>query len=297
MNARSSATPELYRVILGSSGPTIVFLPGLGGTTRYWEQRVIPLQGRYRIVLVDLLGFGNSPKPWIRYDVDAHVDALHRALEDLGPISIVGHSLGAMLAVAYAARYHAQIQSMTLIGLPYFGSARHAYKYLRHGPVRGGYFYTNTLLAIAVCIFTRRVIGWLLPYVLKRFPKEVAEDLVKHTWRSSTSSLWSVVYGYDLRRDFRDLEKRIRVLLIHGAQDVIAPLGPIRKLAELRPGTRLEIFPDSDHHPFLQETNACLKLVGHAVRVSDEITVSSRSTSRGLFGTSYPKSATVRSQA
>lgn len=84
-----------------SDGHTVVFLPGLGGTTRYWASRVAALQDRYRIVLVDLLGFGDAPRPWIRYGVARHVEALGDALRPYGRATLVGHSLGALLAIAY----------------------------------------------------------------------------------------------------------------------------------------------------------------------------------------------------
>ena len=50
---------------MGSRGSTLAFLPGVGGTTRYWETRVAPLAQEHRLRLIDLLGFGKSPKPWI----------------------------------------------------------------------------------------------------------------------------------------------------------------------------------------------------------------------------------------
>ena len=34
-------------------------------------------------------------------------------------------------------------------------------------------------LTMAACIFTRRVLGWLLPYLIRSVPREVAEDLGK----------------------------------------------------------------------------------------------------------------------
>jgi len=62
--------------------PRLVFIPGLSGTTRYWEGRLGALEKNYRILLVDPLGFGDSPKPWSRYTVDRHVDALYQTLKN-----------------------------------------------------------------------------------------------------------------------------------------------------------------------------------------------------------------------
>ena len=97
--------PTLYSKEIASDGPTLVFLPGVGGTTRYWERRIAPLAAMYRLLLVDLLGYGRSPKPWTTYSVERHIAELHRVLDGRDHLTLVGHSFSAILAVAYAARY------------------------------------------------------------------------------------------------------------------------------------------------------------------------------------------------
>lgn len=255
----------LHLEVRGQGAETLVFISGLGGTTRYWASRLQSIEDRYRIVLVDLLGFGESPKPWTRYSVDEHVVALRRALQPLGPISLVGHSLGALLTVAYASRFPEQIRTITVIGMPNFGSRQRAYRYFRRGPVRGGIVYTNVFLTMVACVTTRRLLGWILPYVVRSVPREVAEDLVKHTWRSSTSSLWEVVYRYDAGHDLQRLPPHIPVLLIHGDQDVMAPLDLIEQLANSQPQWRLCVMAGVDHHPFLRDPEGCLALIDRLV--------------------------------
>jgi pimeloyl-ACP methyl ester carboxylesterase len=71
----------LHVVERGTRGPTLVFLPGVGGTTRYWDSGVAPLASDSRLLLVDPLGFGRSPKPRTTYSVERHVAELRRVLE------------------------------------------------------------------------------------------------------------------------------------------------------------------------------------------------------------------------
>ena len=118
--------------------------------------------------------------------------------------------------------------------------------------------YTNVILATITCILTRRVFGWLLPRILTDIPRAVAEDLVKHTWRSSTSSLWEVVYRYDAAPDLHSLDESLPVLMIHGREDDVAPFAAIKKLAEEQPNWRLEALDGVDHHPFLRNPLLCL---------------------------------------
>ena len=68
-----SVRGPLYVRQLGTAGPTLAFLPGIGATTRYWALVVAPLAATARLLLVDLLGFGRSPKPWTTYTVDRHL--------------------------------------------------------------------------------------------------------------------------------------------------------------------------------------------------------------------------------
>ena len=259
--SRRDRDPELFVKIFGSGVRTLVFVAGLGGTTRYWETRVTELAQEHRIVLVDLLGFGRSPKPWVKYSVERHVDALRRVLAPLGPVTLVGHSLGALIAAAYAARHTETVERLVLISLPHFGSQDAAYTYMRQGPVKGGLIYTNVLLTMLACIITRRLLGRILPYLIRDIPREVVEDLVKHTWRSSTSSLWDVVYRHDVADDLRILEPVHNVLCIHGSDDIMAPLAPVRALAEAFSNVQLCVLEGLDHPPFLREPERCCELI------------------------------------
>ncbi len=192
----------LFTTVDGDGTPTIVFLPGIGATTRFWTYVLTTgagpsLPGRH--LLIDLLGFGRSPKPWTTYDVERHISELHRVLAPVGRIILVGHSLGARLAIAYAARYPEQIERLVLVSLPFFGDAEQAKRFFRDKGANG-WIWTHLVPMALMCLFSRRLLGWAFPYLISSVPREVAEDLTQMTWRSSTSTIWEVIYGYDLAR-------------------------------------------------------------------------------------------------
>lgn len=60
---------------------------------------------------------------------------------------------------------------------------------------------THMIPAAIARVVRRRLLGWALPSRLPDLPREVAEDLAAMTWRSSTSTLWEVIDGYDLAAD------------------------------------------------------------------------------------------------
>lgn len=254
--------PPLYTKELGTRGPTLVFLPGVGGTTRYWETRVAPLAHDQRLLLIDLLGFGKSPKPWIRYTVDRHVAELRRVLGGREPFTLVGHSFGAVAAVAYAARYPEQMKGLVLMSLPCFGGLERALQYYRRrgGPDR--WLMTNVVLAAVTCVVTRRLLRRLLPRLLSDMPREVAEDLVQHTWLSSTSTIWDGVYRHDVARDADRLPDELPVLCLHGDRDVTAPLEFVRRLVEGRSPWTLRVLSEVDHHPLLRDSASCRTAIG-----------------------------------
>lgn len=264
MEWRAKRRAALSHERLGESGPLLVFLHGVGGTTRYWHSRVAPLAGAHRLLLVDLLGFGGSPKPWERYTVERHVEALHPILEGQGPLTLVGHSFGAVAAVAYAARHPREVERLVLLSLPYFGSEARALDHFRNAASPDRWVMTNMAFAAVTCIVTRRVMRRVLPRLLPDMPRDVLDDLVRHTWRSFTSTLWEGVYRHDLAEDASRLPADVPVVLLHGARDATAPLDGVRRLAAGRSGWTLRVLPGADHHPLLRDPAWCLGAIRSA---------------------------------
>jgi pimeloyl-ACP methyl ester carboxylesterase len=68
-------------------------------------------------ISLDLLGFGDSSKPPIRYDVAQEVAFVRQFVTELGltHMTIVGHSFGGWVAAAYAIAYPAQVDRLILV--------------------------------------------------------------------------------------------------------------------------------------------------------------------------------------
>lgn len=246
----------LHMIKTGTEGPTLVFIPGLSGTTRYWQGRLGALEKNYRVLLVDPLGFGDSPKPWSRYTVERHVEALYQTLKNETRFVLIGHSMGTLLSIAYAARHPEQVEKLVLLSIPFFGGAREARRFFSSQPVPYGWFFSNMVLAAVICVLTRRVFGRLVPYLRRDLPREVAADIVKHSWRSFTSSFWEVICNYNAKRD-ADALGNLPVLCIHGDQDDTAPLAGAMTLANGRQNWQVLILSGVDHHPWLRAPQIC----------------------------------------
>ncbi len=86
------------------SGEKMIFLHGLGGTTRAWKRLMEHMPEDLDIYLIDLLGHGESDAPEIDYTVSAQFQVLREfiSLNNNGDSYIVGHSYGGWVAAYYA---------------------------------------------------------------------------------------------------------------------------------------------------------------------------------------------------
>lgn len=246
-----------------AGGPArFVFLHGLGATSRYWT---CTRPRRPDAAYIDLFGFGGSPRPLVRYTLDRHLAMLRTVLSGQRGYVLVGHSLGAALALAYAARHPDDVDGLVLLGLPHYGSRRAAVRWLRQHP--SGWITTNLATTAVACVLTRRVLGPLLPRLLPNYPREIAEDLVAHNVLSSTTSLWEVLYGHDLAIDAAALPDHIVVHAVHGNQDTTAPITAVRTLAAAR-GWQFAELDGIDHHPWLHAPAACDQTLADLARAN-----------------------------
>lgn len=125
MEREEGTTKRLYFEAAGH-GPPILFLHGLGMGRKVWEPIVQRLKSQYRCIWFDMYGFGDHKPPqelrhisfdeWI-----TEVQDIMQALE-LSKIHLVGHSLGSLVALAFAAQYPSLCLSVTAIStFPEFG--------------------------------------------------------------------------------------------------------------------------------------------------------------------------------
>jgi pimeloyl-ACP methyl ester carboxylesterase len=102
-------------------GRPLIFIHGWLGSWRYWVSSMDALSEDYRVYAFDLWGFGDSDKSRDRYTVENYVDLLHAFVMELGvvtPAPLVGHALGAAVAVSFALEYPALAERIMAVSLP-----------------------------------------------------------------------------------------------------------------------------------------------------------------------------------
>ena len=101
------------------NGRTVLLLHGKNFNGYYWEStaRMLWMAG-YRVLIPDQIGFGKSSKPR-RYQFSFQQLALNtRTLLDrlsIRTVSVVGHSMGGMLAVRFALMFPDRVEKLALV--------------------------------------------------------------------------------------------------------------------------------------------------------------------------------------
>lgn len=218
-------SPWKIREYRAGEGSPIVLLHGLSGSFDWWVRNAGALASRHAVAGIDLVGFGShrrftgSPLP---LDFDESVALLRRWMDSRvgAPAHVIGHSMGAQLAIHLAATHPALVKSLVLVsssGLPVR---------LRPGPRLRAMF---------------RPPGSLLSFL-----PVLAWDAL----RAGPTSI-GVALGRALRDDVSPLLERLAMptLIVWGENDPLIPLHYAHLLEESIPGSRLEILSGAGHIP------------------------------------------------
>ncbi|AEI69042.1 alpha/beta fold hydrolase [Corallococcus macrosporus] len=110
------------RVLEAGAGPTVVLLHGRGGAASQWFTYLTVLARGHRVLAVDLPGFGMSSAPDGPLATAEDAAAFFTApVESLlarlapGPVTVVGHSLGGLVALELALRGRVPVERLALV--------------------------------------------------------------------------------------------------------------------------------------------------------------------------------------
>jgi pimeloyl-ACP methyl ester carboxylesterase len=102
----AAAALNLHKEVYGVGNP-ILCLHGMGGSTFSWRHFITPFSRNNKLILVDFKGCGKSPKPHdTHYSIHDHANSIYRIIleEDLTNMTLVGNSLGGVVALILAIR-------------------------------------------------------------------------------------------------------------------------------------------------------------------------------------------------
>ena len=98
-------------------GSPVLLVHGLGSSAQDWEYQIPALAAHYQVIAVDVRGHGRSDKPHERYSIpgfSADIEALLEHLQ-LGPVHLVGLSMGGMIGFQLAVDQPQLLKSLTIV--------------------------------------------------------------------------------------------------------------------------------------------------------------------------------------
>ena len=109
--------------------PVLIFLHGSWHDRRQWDRAIDLLSEDYHCLALDLLGFGNSMTIKTPDSIEMEVDCLHEFITalKLPQVYLIGHSLGAWIAIGYALKYPKLVKGVVTISPEGFFRANRSY--------------------------------------------------------------------------------------------------------------------------------------------------------------------------
>ena len=232
-------------------GPTVLFLHAFPLSLRMWEGQE-GLSSRYRIVRFDARGFGGSGPGDAALTMDRIAEDAAVLIERLrlGPVILVGCSMGGYAAFAFAQKHPTLLRGLVLVDTRAAADTPEA----RRG--RGD------LAARVMKEGARAALDAFLPRIIGETTKKSRADVIARLkdimLATSPRGISDALHGMAARQDSTPLLREIRVpaLVVCGEEDVITPVAEAESLHRGIRGSELAIIPKAGHLPSMETPEA-----------------------------------------
>jgi 3-oxoadipate enol-lactonase len=239
---------------LSGEGRPIVLLHSLLADRGSFDRIVGPLSQRFRVIVLDLPGFGQSTgfSGGLADFADRVAAAIRHMLGNEKPI-VLGNGFGGFVTLQMALRHPALASRLVLAdsGAAFSEPGRQAFRNMATAAAAKG------LEAIAETAMRRL----FAPEFQADHPDLMAERRAAflRTDPIVFQAACQALAGLDLRAEVRDL--RLPTLVLVGEEDEATPPAMSRELAALLPDALLKILPGCAHVPQLQMPDAFLATI------------------------------------
>jgi len=246
-------TPS-YEVI--GKGPEVVLIPGTFADRRTWSRVVGRLTSRFRCLLLDPRGTNETPDPGTPFTADDLADDVGAAMNaaKIERAHLVGHSLGAAVAVILAARQPELVRRLVACS-----------------PAPAPDAYLTAVLdlwaGLAESTLPDHVVH--LGIVLNSFGRgafengtvrAIVDEMDRHPLARATIRRYvECNRALDLNPMMRDVDASTLVMV--GSQDALTGVDGARAVAASIPGARLEVIEGAGHGPHIETPMAFARIV------------------------------------
>jgi non-heme chloroperoxidase len=235
------------------SGPAVVLVHGGGCNRRTWDG-VVPalLRSGRSVVTFDLRACGWSDQDFELLDISELASDVGRIIDALAlpSIDLMGWSLGGAIAVQAAAELGSRVRRLVVVGAasPRYAWAEDYPDGRPQGNVEG--------VAVALEIDRPGFYQGLAGILLHQDRPAVREWFYEMFMSSGTRHTETLVGLATLDQRPLLAELTVPTLICHGEHDQFAPLAWGEALHAGLPNSRLRVFEESGHAPFIEEPEA-----------------------------------------
>eukprot|EP01013_Petalomonas_cantuscygni_P004879 TRINITY_DN15338_c0_g1_i1.p2 TRINITY_DN15338_c0_g1~~TRINITY_DN15338_c0_g1_i1.p2 ORF type:complete len:267 (-),score=70.09 TRINITY_DN15338_c0_g1_i1:31-831(-) len=236
----------------GSGEAPIVFAHGFGCDQSMWKQVAPDFEKDHRVILFDLTGAGQSNRArydFTRYEtLDGHAEDVVEILEelDLRDVTLVGHSVSAMIASLAAISAPDRIARLVLVApSPCF---------LNDGDYIGGFEKTD--LEGILDLMDENYLGWASQFAPQIAGEPgggpAADDLTQSFCQTDPDvarHFGRVTFMSDRRADVPRTNRP--ALILQCSDDLLAPVGVGEWMHRSIEGSTLEVLPVNGHCPHM----------------------------------------------
>ncbi len=240
-------------VAFDASKPVIVFLHGAGMDHTVWflQSRWFAFRGR-SVLALDFPGHGGSNGPTLS-SIDAMADWTAGLLDHLGvkQAALVGHSMGALTAIAFAARHPEKARALGLVGA---ALAMPVSKDLL-GAAAADHHDAIDMVNLWGHGFRAGLGGCEWPGV---WMTGASEDLLE---RAAPGVLSNDLAACNAFQSVADYASQIScpTLVVQGARDMMTPLKGARALAAAINGGSIQVIPGAGHMLMIERATETLE--------------------------------------
>ncbi|MDN3708325.1 alpha/beta hydrolase [Myroides ceti] len=229
-------------------GNALIFLHGFLEDHTMWKNLATSFETKYRIISVDLLGHGQSGCLGYIHTMEDHADMLFSLLTELRlrKVSLIGHSMGGYIALAFAELYPDYVRNLVLIN----SSARADSEERKNNRDR------------AIEVVKRNSDAFIKMAISNLFLSEFQETLKKEIEESIATGLRTPVQGIIASLEGMKIREDREVLLhfgpypklmINGIHDTVIAIDDIK---DQTVGTEVEtLFLNGGHMSVLEHPN------------------------------------------
>jgi pimeloyl-ACP methyl ester carboxylesterase len=239
-------------------GPAILFVHGLGASWQSWLEQMPEFADRHRVVAMDLPGFGYSEMPREEISIEFYGRWICKLMDALGIESavVVGNSMGGFVGAELAIRFPERVQRLVFISAAIFWqNTRRAQPLVQLARMSDAVVARALTRATDDIATRRRLRQWALATAGFRYPHLIAPELAHEMVRSARQTdgflpALEALADYDVEEELPGI--RCPTLIVWGAHDTLVSVKDAKRLEELIPGARREVFERTGHVAMLE---------------------------------------------